>query len=331
MRTIKIMLTNDVTNATVDDGNLNIYKFDKYAHDENMLKNIVININKSQNKIVCLITNKDNLFELFNRRIIIVRDNFNNGLILKDKTNNIPESELNIKHISNSEIFNLDYIFKVFKNNIKEVLFNYGNIFNLDIEKLTKGTTYKVNTKKHLWDLINEDFNLISFKQIVTSRLCIIFYRLTYFDLEASKVYIGRFFANYFEKSESFKINLNRNPNGWFFTDLNNKIFRGYVIKVKKIEQNYDEFDIKINIAKQLLSNGVSKKIVSKSLEISEECIDLFVFEIRKKKLIQTPIEKGISKINDIEFEKSLMKQVYAKPISIEKLLPKKKPIELMY
>ena len=112
---------------------------------------------------------------------------------------------------------------------------------------------------------------MINFKGIVTSRLCVVFYRLTYFDLDASKASIGRFFANHFEKSESFKINLNRNPNGWFFTDLNNKIFRGYKIKPLKLEIPDSTFDLKIKIAKNLLRNDVKFKIVAESLEISEE------------------------------------------------------------
>ena len=69
--------------------------------------------------------------------------------------------------------------------------------------------------------------NLISFKQIITSRLAIVLYRLRYFDLDASIVSIGRFFSDSSGKSKPFKINLNRNSDGYFFTDLNNKIFRG--------------------------------------------------------------------------------------------------------
>ena len=159
----------------------------------------------------------------------------------------------------------------IFFNNIKEVLFNYGDIFQIDIEQLVKGTTYNVNNRNDLSNLLDEDLNLINFKGIVTSRLCVVFYRLTYFDLDASKASIGRFFANHFEKSESFKINLNRNPNGWFFTDLNNKIFRGYKIKPLKLEIPDSTFDLKIKIAKNLLRNDVKFKIVAESLEISEE------------------------------------------------------------
>lgn len=328
MNDIRIILTSDIDNTTFHGQNSEIYRFDKDKSDVNELKKIVIDINKSQNKLVCLITNKENLFEFFNRKITIVRGYSKNGLILKSKINKISESELNIEYINDSKIFNAD-LFKILKNNIEEVLFKYGNLFEIDIKELVKGTTYKAKDRNELMNLINEDLNLISFKQIITSRLCIVFYRLTYFELDASKVFIGRFFSKYFNKSKSFKINLNRNFNGCFFTDLNNKIFRGYVIKVNNVEQNYDEFDIKINIAKKLLSNGISKRIVSKSLEISEECIDLFIFEIRKKKSLESPIAKAISELNDIELEKSLMKQSYAKPILTAAVLPKKESIKI--
>ncbi|MCG3692197.1 hypothetical protein [Aliarcobacter butzleri] len=332
MRDIRIILTNNVNKTNIDGQNLEIYKFDKNESNEKELKNIVIRINKSKTKIVYLITNKEDLFEFFNRNININRKYFNDnlGFTYKQKKEDISNLKLNIEYINDSKIFGLDYILKIFKKNIEEVLFNYGNVFELDIEKLVKDTMYKVNTKEELIELISEDFNLIYLKEIITSRLCIIFYRLTYFDYDESIVTIGRYFSNIFDKSKSFNINLNKNSNGYFFTDLNNKIFRGYVIKVKNIKQNYDEFDLKINIARKLLSNGISKKIVSKSLEISEECIDLFIFELMKKRSsVEGSIDKTISELNDIELEKNLMKQSYAKPILTAAVLPKKKSIKI--
>lgn len=161
--------------------------------------------------------------------------------------------------------------YELFKYNIDQVLNNYGKIFKIDIEKLIKGTTYKVKDKYELINLINEDLNLIFFKRIIASRLCVVFYRLTYFDMEASKASIGRYFGDIFGKSESFKINLNRNPNGLFFTDLNNKIFRGYKIKPFEIKVPDTFFDLKIKIAKNLLSNNVKLKIVADAIDIKEE------------------------------------------------------------
>lgn len=334
MRNIEITLTNDVANNKFDEQIFDIYRFDKNKDDLEELNQIVIDINKSQNEMVYLITNKKDLFESFNRNIIIkkvnrniifkevicsepgLNDKFTNDDLNPEIKNEIVEFKMNLEN-------NFDFMYKqyeeiknIFKNNIYEVLDNYGSIFEIDIERLVRGTLFEVNSKKKLRELINEDLNLISFKQIITSRLCIIFYRLTYFDLEASTVSIGRFFSDYFGKSESFNINLNRNPNGWFFTDLNNKIFRGYRIKTKDTNEFCDEFDLKIKIAKNLLSNGISKKIVAKSLEISEECIDLFIYEkIYKPK-------DGID-IDNIEEIKQMMKNAYRKPLSSVAIPPK--------
>ena len=263
MRNIKIILTNDVANNKFDEQIFDIYRFDKNKDDLEELKKIVIDINKSQNEMVYLITNKKDLFEFFNRNITCEYFD-NNG------KNSISQREIKI-NINPWFTGIFQNVRDIFFNNIKEVLFNYGDIFQIDIEQLVKGTTYNVNNRNDLSNLLDEDLNLINFKGIVTSRLCVVFYRLTYFDLDASKASIGRFFANHFEKSESFKINLNRNPNGWFFTDLNNKIFRGYKIKPLKLEIPDSTFDLKIKIAKNLLRNDVKFKIVAESLEISEE------------------------------------------------------------
>lgn len=265
MRNIKLILTDNVNNTTISGNGNEVYKFDVFESGEEELKKIVIDINKSQNEMVYLITNKKDLFEFFNRNITCEYFDFDN-----DGKNSIPQREIKININSwFTEIF--QNVRDIFFNNANEVLFNYGDIFQIDIEKLVKGTTYNVSNRNDLSNLLIEDLNLINLKGIVTSRLCVIFYRLTYFDLKASKASIGRFFANHFEKSESFKMNLNRNPNGWFFTDLNNKIFRGYKIKPLKLEIPDSTFDLKIKIAKKLLRNDVKLKIVAESLEISEE------------------------------------------------------------
>ncbi|QKF59116.1 hypothetical protein [Aliarcobacter lanthieri] len=72
MRYIKIILS--YSNIDCDNSkNLEIYKFDKNKSDLNELKKIVIDINKSQNETVYLITNKEDLFESFNRTIILYK------------------------------------------------------------------------------------------------------------------------------------------------------------------------------------------------------------------------------------------------------------------
>ncbi len=282
MRSIRLILTNDINYNDFKIDGMKKYIFDKNNSDEKELKRIIIDINKSDDEHVCLITNKEDLFEFFNRNIEC--EYFNS--LASDLENKFSESFNSYKNsIPKKEIkLNTDLYFgrddrckkvgDIFYTNIFEILDGYGSIFNIDIERLIKGTTYKANTKEELKDLIAEDFNLISYKRIVTSRLAIVFYRLTYFDLNASKVSIGRFFSRDFDKSESFNINLNRNPDGWFFTDLNNKIFRGYKIspKLKYNKTRTDDlFDLKIKIARKLLSSGVKIKIVAESIEIGEE------------------------------------------------------------
>lgn len=277
MRNIKIILTNDVANNKFDEQIFDIYRFDKNKDDLEELKKIIIDINKSQNEMVYLITNKKDLFEFFNRNITCEYFD-NNG------KNSISQREIKI-NINPWFTGIFQNVRDIFFNNINEVLFNYGDIFQIDIEQLVKGTTYNVNNRNDLSNLLVEDLNLINFKGIVTSRLCVIFYRLTYFDLDASKASIGRFFANHFEKSESFKINLNRNPNGWFFTDLNNKIFRGYRIKPLVYNKPDSNLELKIRFAKKLLSKKVNKNIVAESLELTIEEIDYYVYSIQNNKI----------------------------------------------
>ena len=279
MRSIRLILTNDINYS--DFNEMKVYRFNKNNSNEEELKRIIIDINKSNDEHVCLITNKEDLFEFFNRNIeceyfnsfeLDLENKFSESL--NSYKNSIPKREIKL----NTDLYFARYdrckkVRDIFYTNIFEILDGYGLIFNIDIQRLIKGTTYKVNTKEELKDLIYEDLNLILSKGIVTSRLCVIFYRLTYFDLEASKVSVGRFFSRDFGKSESFNINLNRNPDGWFFTDLNNKIFRGYKIKDKfQFYRNREEdiFDVKIKIARKLLSSGVKIKIVAESIEIEE-------------------------------------------------------------
>lgn len=277
MRCIELILTNNI-NLTRNENV--IFKFDKNKSNKEELKKIVIDINKSESKMISLITNEEKLFEFFNRRIICMRIENNEAYdfeSMKEDAQEIIKNEYildlntNTMHFGNVVKENLyDNISK----NINQLLNGYGNIFDIDIKKLTKGTTYTISNKFELMNLIKEDLDLILSHSILTSRLVIVFYRLTYFDLDATKVSIGRYFSNYFGKSESFNINLNRNPNGYFFTDLNNKIFRGYKIspKLKYNKTRTDDlFDLKIKIARKLLSSGVKIKIVAESIEIGEE------------------------------------------------------------
>jgi hypothetical protein len=294
IKQIKIILTNKIDKIDINSIwndkielqnsstiNSEIYEFDEKKSNEEELREIVTKINKSENQIVYFITNKKNLFEFFNRNIIckyVDKENFFPDTIYINEYEYILElNQLNLY----IRITNDKYIDKFFLRNIDEVLDKYGNIFSIDIYRLVKGTTYKVNNKEELKNLIYEDLQLINSNQIITSRLAIVFYRLTYFDLDATKAFIGRYFKTYFGKSESFNINLNRNPNGYFFTDLNNKIFRGYRIKPIIFTKPDSLLDLKIKFAKRLLSKKVNKNIVAESLELSIEDIDFYIYNIQ--------------------------------------------------
>ncbi|WP_323591542.1 hypothetical protein [Aliarcobacter butzleri] len=72
MRELRIILSNH--NIDFDNKNLKIYRFDKNKSDVSELKKVVIDINKDSNETVYLITNKEDLFESFNRDIILYTD-----------------------------------------------------------------------------------------------------------------------------------------------------------------------------------------------------------------------------------------------------------------
>ncbi|KLD99765.1 hypothetical protein O8C99_07390 [Aliarcobacter butzleri] len=72
MRDIIIILSD--FKICFNDQNLEIYEFDKNKSNVSELKKVVIDINKSLNETVYLITNKEDLFEFFNRNIILYND-----------------------------------------------------------------------------------------------------------------------------------------------------------------------------------------------------------------------------------------------------------------
>ncbi|MGJ0360172.1 hypothetical protein [Aliarcobacter cryaerophilus] len=77
MRELIIILSN--LNIDFDNKNLKIYRFDKNKSDVSELKKVVIDINKDSNETVYLITNKEDLFESFNRDIILYNKGTKHG------------------------------------------------------------------------------------------------------------------------------------------------------------------------------------------------------------------------------------------------------------
>ncbi len=144
MRNIKLILTDNVNNTTISGNGNEVYKFDVLESNEEELKKIVIGINKSQNEMVYLITNKKDLFEFFNRNIVCEYFDFDN-----DGKKSIPKREIKI-NINPWFTGIFQNVRDIFFNNTNEVLFNYGDIFQIDIEKLVKGTTYNVSNRNDL-------------------------------------------------------------------------------------------------------------------------------------------------------------------------------------
>lgn len=110
MRMIELVLINNVnTLLNIDNEKQEIYRFDKNKSNKEELKRIVVDINKSQNEIVYLITNESFLFEFFNRNITYK---------YIDIENNILSQAQEINLITNFFSRNNEEIRIVFKNNI---------------------------------------------------------------------------------------------------------------------------------------------------------------------------------------------------------------------
>mgnify|MGYP006982689540 CR=1 FL=1 len=105
-----------------------------------------------------------------------------------------------------------------------------------------------------------------------------------------------RCFNDFFNiQSSPFKFNLRIPPNKYYFPSLHNKSFRGYKLELPK--QPDTEYQLKIEIAKKLLSNNVSIKIVSKSLEIPEMKLKNDIYSLNKEDVSRN---KSYYKYSDI-------------------------------
>ena len=140
---------------------------------------------------------------------------------------------------------------------------NQKSYIPIDINILLEDTSYKDN-RYHLIDLIEADIYLLSNYEILTSRLAIVMYRLSFLDLKAHKTKIGLFVKDNL-KVQSKPINLKTITSEFINQDLNEKSFRGYILN-KKTKSNED---IKLEIAKRLLKHNVDINIVSKATKLS--------------------------------------------------------------
>lgn len=261
------------------------FKYYDIRTENNSLDSILYEISINRQDTIVFITSKKDLFFNFARPIQLIQlDYVNKDFKYEDDF----FININIQDI-------IGYIKKhEFEKLIKplEFFFNrYMKIFDIDLETLTKKTTYSTKNKNNLIQLINEDLSLLKMKKILTSRLSIVLYRLFFFDLNAEKTAIGRYFKHELNvKSESYSFkSLNNNCEGFVFRDLHKKPFRGYKIPPLpqleiKIEPKPHLFDEKINIARRLLKLKVKMKIVAEALEIEEKELNEIIYE-----------EKGLS------------------------------------
>lgn len=255
----------------------------------------IIEIKKFYTKesIIFISANK-NLFSSFNLPIQLIQkkkyddeDFIDFMKDLDDKENSIDfiedldDEEYLIDVNMNKVLKDIKYVeFEYTHQYINKILFKYGNIFEIDIKSLVKGTTYLKDYTKFdsydetriiLYDLILEDIFMLRYKKILTSRLSIVIYRLFFFNLSASTVAIGRFFHDALDiESKSYIFNnLNNNHDGYYFPTLSSMQFKGYKL-VQRLFNRPLLYSDKINIAKKLLKSKVKIKIVSEALSIPE-------------------------------------------------------------
>lgn len=306
--------------------NTSLYSYEKNSSKVE-LKEIVEKINLDNSKKVILITNKKDLFEYFNKELFVGKYDIGIGDFPLAREDNDFYKKVSLNY-SDFEYFDINSFLdgndsNILKN-ITSIFRDYCKIFDLDIELLTKETTYRVNTKEELKQLILEDYQLLKYKNIFTSRLAVIYYRLMFFDLNATSATIGRFFNDFFNiQSSPFKFNLRIPPNKYYFSSLHNKSFRGYKLEMPK--QPDTEYQLKIEIAKKLLSNNVSIKIVSKSLEIPEEKLKNDIYFSKEK---NTKENKLFTPSNDKTDARSRYNKSLEASINIAGKLNKKNAVD---
>lgn len=265
----------------------NQYKFYDLSSNKNKKheEEILIEIKKNSQDNIVLVTNNKKLFTNFNRPIYLTQ--FSDSVSVLENLDYCIEPHMPTI-IESLKRHNIDTVIET----LKKVIYIYGNEFEIDLELLTKETTYKNFTDiDSLVELLDEDFNLFRYKHILTSRLSIIIYRLCFFDLHAKKVGIGKYFSEALNvQSKPYKFNkLNNNHDGFFFTDLESKQCRGYKIPREIIRLNTSLEIEKINIAKRFLKSNVKMKIVAQALELDIDYLKEKIYKENKAQAVPYP------------------------------------------
>ena len=140
---------------------------------------------------------------------------------------NSPNIQCNERYLHYIEILP---IIKIIENKQLDTIINFiiyytnqKSYIPIDINILLEDTSYKDNIYE-LFDLIEADIYLLSNYEILTSRLAMVIYRLSFLDLKANKTKIGLFFKDKL-RVQSKTINLKSSNIEFINQDLNEKSF----------------------------------------------------------------------------------------------------------
>lgn len=153
-----------------------------------------------------------------------------------------------------------------------DYLINYLQIF--PYASIINNTAYQrdnLNTNK----LIYQDIVLLKNEEILTSRLAIVLYRLSFLNLKENQTKIGIYFRDKLNR-QSKTLNLqtfNIDNVETQYPELSKKSFRGYELKIKP----KTEKEVRIEIAKSLLKYKVDTNIIVKATKLSAEEILTFI------------------------------------------------------
>jgi len=258
-----------------------IYLMD--SHNMNIINEIKNYQNKNKNIIIIAANNYS--YTDFSRSLLHLH--IDDETNLKDKFIH-PQYIRNLQHIisTNMNPPNINYterykyyleflpIVKIIQSNnfsaIEDfILFHLSakSYLNTDFDLLLHDTSYHEN-KFTLLDLINADIYLFKTHSILTSRLAIVIYRLSFLNLSANKTQIGLFFKKELNV-KSTTINLNNLNIEFINEDLSTKNFRGYNLR-SPIQTDQAT---RVEIAKKLLKAGIDMKIITKTTKLSQSQI----------------------------------------------------------
>jgi len=258
-----------------------IYLMD--SHNINIINEIKNYQNKNKNIIIisannyCYTDFSRSLLHLHVDDEVNVKDQFIHPQDIKN-LQHIISTNRNPPNITYTEryMYYLEFlpIVKIIQSNNFSVIKNFiffhlseKPYLNIDLDLLLYDTSYHEN-KFPLQELINADIYLFQTHSILTSRLAIVIYRLSFLNLSANKTQIGLFFKKELNV-KSTTINLNNLNIEFINEDLSTKSFRGYNLR----SPIQTELTTRVEIARKLLKAGVDIKIITKATKLTQSKI----------------------------------------------------------